>query len=287
MERLRRCCIRFLDVKVIFFIFLSVICIFLNFTMFHENNRNFAVYAYGTTLGSGYIVIDASTNEVILKENEHIPMPMASTTKIMTALIAIENCKPEEKVTIPKEATNIEGSSVYLKEGECLTIEELLYCLMLRSGNDSATAIALHLCDSMEKFAEMMNIRAKSLNLSNSNFINSHGLHNENHYTSCYDLAIIASKAMEYPLFRKIVCTKQITIGKYNNTRVLINKNKMLRLMNDANGIKTGYTKKAGRCLVSSAERNGKTLICVVLNCSDMYNVSINLLEKGFESINR
>lgn len=284
MEQLRRRGIGFFNVKIILSIFFSVMCIDLSVMSFHGNDRNATASA---TANSGYIVIDANTNKVILKENERISLPMASTTKIMTALIAIENCKPEEKVIIPKEATNIEGSSVYLKESECLTVEELLYCLMLRSGNDSAAAIALHLCDSIEKFAEMMNMRAKSLNLSNSNFMNPHGLHDENHYTSCYDLAIIASKAMEYPLFRKIVNTKQVTIGQYGNTRVLINKNKMLKLMSDANGIKTGYTKKAGRCLVSSAERNGRTLICVVLNCPDMYSVSINLLEKGFELINR
>lgn len=248
-------------------------------TFFNQKNDKKSAFAQS---GSGYAVIRLSDGKTILSDNADVPLEMASTTKIMTALIALENCKSDEKVIIDRRSVGIEGSSVYLKEGEELTIKELLFCLMLRSGNDAAVAIATHVANNVEDFAEMMNIRAESLNLRHTHFTNPHGLHDENHYTSARDLALIAAVAMKNSVFRDIVSTKSVTIGMGESRRNLTNKNKMLSLYVGANGVKTGYTKKSGRCLVSSATRNGETLICAVLNESDTYGKSAALLDKGF-----
>lgn len=237
------------------------------------------------TSQSAFAVLDGDTFTLLCQSNCHAKLPMASTTKIMTALLALENKKTDEKVTVTKEMTGIEGSSVYLKEGEILTIKELLYCLMLRSGNDSAVALAIAVSGSIDGFASMMNERAESMNLLNTHFVNPHGLHDDNHYTSAYDLAYIAAIAMKNPVFRDIVSTKKITVGEGESQRYLLNKNKMLLSYDGANGIKTGYTKKSGRCLVSSATKNGRTLICVVLNYGDTYGLSKQLLDKGFDMI--
>lgn len=236
---------------------------------------------------SAYAVIRCDNFEILMSNNCYARLPMASTTKIMTALLAIENCKLDEVVNIDNRAVGIEGSSVYLRKGEKLTLRELLYCLMLRSGNDAAVAIALHISDSIEDFAEMMNIRAESLGLTDTHFTNPHGLHDDNHYTSAHDLAVISATAMNNPDFARIVGTKSISIGNGESRRTLINKNKMLSLYKDANGIKTGYTTKSGRCLVSSATKNGVTVVCVVLNISDTYGLSKNLLDKAFSMINK
>ena len=234
---------------------------------------------------SAYAVIRTDTLEVLLSDNADARLPMASTTKIMSALIALENCKTDETVVIDKRSVGIEGSSVYLREGEKLTVEDLLYCLMLRSGNDAATALALHVAGSVEDFAEMMNIRAESMGLVNTHFVNPHGLHDDNHFTSARDLAVISATAMNNHLFANIVKTKVKTVGEGESKRTLANKNKMLSLYDNANGVKTGYTKKSGRCLVSSATKNGVTLVCVVLNVGDTYGLSGALLDKGFNMI--
>lgn len=266
--------------KVIFGLFVSIIIAFCVLT---ANLMNVGTeYAFAKQINTAYAVFDVDKNEKIFGENDSLRLPMASTTKIMTALLVLENEFLDKKVKITKESVGVEGSSVYLKENEVLTVEDLLYCLMLRSGNDSAVALALSVAGSVDHFAEMMNIRAESLDLTNTHFTNPHGLHDENHYTSANDLGIIAVTAMKNPDFRKIVGTKQIRIGENESVRVLKNKNKMLNLFDGANGIKTGYTKKSGRCLVSSASRNGKTLVCVVLNYGDTYGLSKELLEKGF-----
>lgn len=254
------------------------ICFVIGFSIRSGNTEN---RAYASS-ASSYAVIDISTGKILLSENADTRLPMASTTKIMTALLLIENCDPNETVEIDDRCVGVEGSSVYLRKGEKLTVNDLLYCLMLRSGNDSAVALALHMAESIEDFAEIMNIRAESIGLENTHFTNPHGLHDDNHYTSAHDLAVISAIAMNNPTFRKIVNTHSIVVGKGESARKLINKNKMLRLYPGANGVKTGFTKKSGRCLVSSATRNGKTLVCVVLNISDTYGKSAELLNKGF-----
>ena len=235
---------------------------------------------HANTINSAEIVMELSTNRVVHSLNENERKYMASTTKILTAITVIENCNLSDVVEIRKEMTGIEGSSIYLEEGERLSVEDLLYGLMLRSGNDSAVALALHCSESIESFAQLMNQTALKIGTKNSNFVNPHGLHNENHYTTAYDLALISCYAMKNDTFRKIVGTKTIKIPftTKNYDRLLINKNKMLSEYEGSTGIKTGYTKKAGRCLVSSAKRNGIEFICVVLNCPPMFEKSKILL---------
>ncbi|MFA6866604.1 MAG: D-alanyl-D-alanine carboxypeptidase family protein [Clostridia bacterium] len=233
--------------------------------------------------GSSFIVANCDTMDIYKEFNSHQKLPMASTTKIVTALIALENCKLNEKVVIPKEAVGIEGSSIYLRENEEFTLEELLYGLMLRSGNDASVAIAIHTAGSLENFINMMNCYAEIHNLSDTHFTNPNGLPDDEHYTSAYDLLKISCIAMQNEQFKKIVGTKTISIGKNESTRYLKNKNKILTELDGGNGIKTGYTKKAGRCLVSSCERDGVCMVCVVLNRGDMWGESKHLLNYAFE----
>jgi D-alanyl-D-alanine carboxypeptidase (penicillin-binding protein 5/6) len=232
------------------------------------------------------IIMETSSNRTLFERNAYEKLPMASTTKIMTAITVLESCNPDEVVVIPKAACGIEGSSIYLEEGEKLTVKQLLYGLMLRSGNDCAVALALHAGGSVEKFADMMNEKAQMLECYDSHFVNPHGLHNKEHYTTAYDLAVISSYAMKNPIFREIVATKKIEIPctTRNYGRILFNKNKMLTEYQGANGIKTGFTKQAGRCLVSSAVKNGMELICVVLNCGPMWEISKEYMDKMFSS---
>ena len=230
--------------------------------------------------------MERTTNRVLYKKNSTEKKYMASTTKILTAITAIENLDLNKSITIQNTAVGIEGSSIYLVEGEELTVKELLYGLMLRSGNDCAVALALATSGSIEQFSNLMNKTAEKIGAKDSNFVNPHGLHDDNHYTTAYDLALISCYAMGNNDFREIVSTKKITISNTTKDykRVLFNKNKMLSNFEGANGIKTGYTKKAGRCLVTSAIQNGMELISVVLNCGPMWEVSSNILNECFSS---
>ena len=233
---------------------------------------------------SAEIVMELNTNRVVYSNNANAKKFMASTTKILTAITIIENCNLNDVVSIKKESVGIEGSSIYLKKDEKLTVRELLYGLMLRSGNDCAQALAIHCSNSINNFASLMNQTARKIGATSSNFVNPHGLHDDNHYTTAYDLALISCYAMKNDIFREIVSTKSIRIsGATKDTpRLLINKNKMLKEFSGSTGIKTGYTKKAGRCLVSSCKRNGIEFICVVLNCGPMFEVSKTLLTNAF-----
>ncbi|MDE6275514.1 MAG: D-alanyl-D-alanine carboxypeptidase [Clostridia bacterium] len=233
---------------------------------------------------SSMAVVEASTKRVLIEQNKNVRLEMASTTKIMTALVVIENADLDKEFTIPSEAVGVEGSSIYLKSKEIWTIRDLLYGLMLRSGNDAATALAIATSGSVEKFVQMMNEKVTELRLENTHFENPHGLHSENHYTSAYDLAIISAVAMQNPTFKEIVGCKMYTVQANSShpTYYFANKNKMLNLYDGANGIKTGFTKDSGRCLVTSAERNGMQLVCVVLNVYDHYNASARNFDKAF-----
>jgi len=230
------------------------------------------------------IVIDANTKSVLFEHNADEARGMASTTKIMTALIALENCNIEQEFTIPKEAVGIEGSSVYLKEGEKLTLSELIYCLMLESGNDAATAIAHCVGGSVDDFVQMMNDRAEELGLTNTHFTNPHGLSNENHKTTARELAIITAEAMQYPFFCEVISTKtmRVSYDGIENGRYLKNHNKLLFNYEGAVGVKTGYTKLDGRCLVSSATRDGMTVIAVTLQDPFPPSTHKTLLDKAF-----
>lgn len=226
------------------------------------------------------IAMDLKTGTVLTASGADAKLPMASTTKIMTAIIVIEDCNLDEIVTVPDEAVGVEGSSIYLKYKEELDIRDLLYGLMLRSGNDSATALAIIHSGSVENFVNTMNERATKMGANNTHFCNPSGLPDNDHYTTAEDLCKIARYAMQNDTFKQIVSTKSYT----GNYRSFVNKNKMLDSFEGANGIKTGYTVNAGRCLVSSAERGGMDVICVVLNCPDMYERSSQILNSCFEN---
>ncbi len=224
------------------------------------------------------IAMELTTRTVLTESNADKRMPMASTTKIMTAIIIAEDCNLDEEITVPDAAVGVEGSSIYLKKDERIDVRDLLYGLMLRSGNDSAVALAIHHSGSVENFVTVMNERAKRIGADNTNFKNPSGLPDDEHYTTARDLCNIACYAMNNEIFREVVSSKS-HVGKF---RSFENKNKMLYRYEGANGVKTGYTLKAGRCLVSSAERNGMDVVIVVLNCYDMYERSSAILDQCF-----
>ena len=241
-------------------------------------------HAEDLTSAKAMCVMETSTNRVLYSKNEGKQLPMASTTKIMTAITAIENCDDlDENFEVSKKAIGISGTSIYLKNGEKMSVRDLLYGLMLVSGNDASVAIAEHISGKTSDFVALMNETAKRIGANNSHFDNTHGLDSEMHYTTAYDLALITSYALNNPTFREIVSTKNTKITNADGkTRYLKNKNKLLNLMDGCCGVKTGYTDDAGRCLVSSCERNGMRVVCVVLNCQPMFEESSFLLDKAF-----
>lgn len=224
------------------------------------------------------ILFDGMTGRTLYEKNADTKSLIASTTKIMTALIICEQCNVLDRMKIPKEAVGIEGSSMYLQEGEVLTIQDLLYGLMLRSGNDAAVALAIYCGGTVEGFAELMNDKAHILGLKNTHFENPNGLDSPEHYSTARDLAKLTAYAMKNPIFAKTVSTKSVTIG----SRVLTNHNKLLWQLEGANGVKTGFTKAAGRILVSGAKRQGRQLIAVTINAPSDWSDHKQLLEKGF-----
>ena len=247
----------------------------------------FAVFLYNGSAhadAAAAAVIEARTGRVLYAQNADMQLPMASTTKVMTALLAIENCRLDETVTASEHAFGVPGTSIYLTEGESLTMEQMLYGLMLASGNDAAVAIAEHVGGSIDQFCALMNARAAELGCSGTHYATPHGLPAQNHYTTALDLCTIARQAMTYPFFRQVVSTQRATIPWQNHDydRVLNNKNKLLSTYPGAIGVKTGYTKAAGRCLVFAAQRDGMEVIGAVLNCPDWFDQSAALLDQAF-----
>ena len=232
----------------------------------------------GAISAKSAVVIDADTGAVLFAQNENEVLSMASTTKIMTALIAIENGDLEREYSVKKEYTLVEGSSMYLKENEKISILDTLYGLMLMSGNDAALAIAGE-CGGFDTFVDKMNIKADELGLENTHFENPNGLDAETHHTTALELAKLTAYAMQNPTFAQIVSTETYTSG----TRTMTNHNKLLKMYENCIGVKTGYTKKSGRCLVSAAEQNGRTLIAVTLNDPDDWNDHITMLDNAFK----
>lgn len=231
------------------------------------------------------IALDKETHEVLYEQNAYEIVPMASTTKILTSLIAIEQDDLQVPVTISKKAASIRGSKVGYRENEVVTLKELIFGLMFKSGNDAAIAIAEHIGGSVEGFAEIMNHYARSIGILDSHFESPHGLDSSKHYSSAYDLAILTCKGMDYDLFREVVGSKSIAKEKYNFTRDYNNINKILWKIPGANGVKTGYTGQAGKCLVSSVNNNGKDIIIVVLNCPDRWNVTDKIYQHVQETV--
>ena len=224
------------------------------------------------------ILLDGTTGRVLYEKDADSRSLIASTTKIMTALVVCEQCNVLDRMRIPKEAVGIEGSSVYLQEGEVLTIQELLYGMMLHSGNDAATALAIYCGGTVEGFAELMNDKARELGLTGTHFANPHGLDAPDHYSCAKDLALLAAYALENPIFAMTVASKSVKAGQ----RYLTNHNKLLWRVEGANGVKTGYTKAAGRILVSGAKRQNRQLVCVTIDAPDDWNDHAQLLEQGF-----
>ncbi len=231
------------------------------------------------------VLIDVHSGRILYSKNGDKEMRIASLTKIMTSILAIESGRLSDQVTVSSRAYGTEGSSIYLKLGQKISLQDLLYGLMLRSGNDAAVAIAEHVGGSIEGFAYMMNEKAEWLGLKHTHFVNPHGLDAKDHYSSANDLAVLTAYALGNPVFRDIVKTKVKTVpnpdGEWNYR--WNNKNKMLSLYEGADGVKTGYTKTANRCLVSSATRNGQQLAVVTLNDSYDWADHQLLLDYGFE----
>ena len=224
------------------------------------------------------ILLDGQTGRVLYEKRADQQSLIASTTKIMTALLVCEQCNVLDRMAIPKEAIGIEGSSMYLQEGEVLTLQELLYGLMLSSGNDAAMALAIYCGGTAEGFAQQMNDKARMLGLDNTHFVNPHGLDAPGHYSTARDLAILARYAMGNPIFAQTVATKTVTVGQ----RTLTNHNKLLWQVEGAEGVKTGYTRSAGRILVSSAQRQGRRLICVTIDDGNDWADHKTLYDTGF-----
>ena len=234
----------------------------------------------------GAILIDTKDKTVLFEKNADKKLYPASTTKIMTALVALETLEEigagqDSRVTVPDEAAGLEGSSVYLKAGQQVTMEELLYGMMLQSGNDAAAAVAICCGGDMETFVEKMNDKAAALGCGSTHFTNPSGLHDEGHYTTARDLAIIGAAAMEREDFRRIVSAE--SWQSQDTGRSYVNKNKTLFQYDGGNGIKIGYTKASGRTLAASAERDGKVLIAVVLNDHNWFEDAYGMLDYGFE----
>ena len=235
------------------------------------------------------ILIEAESGTVLYQKDAFVKRPMASTTKIMTALVAIEDGDIDRLVKVDERARGVEGSSIYLAKDEVLSMRDLLYALLLASANDAAAAIAYEVAGSIEKFAALMNRKASELGLSSTHFTNPHGLHDENHYTTAYDLAMITSAALKNETFLEICSAKSKTIplNVDEGTRYLTNHNRLLRQYKGCIGVKTGFTKASGRCLVSAAERDGLRLIAVTLGAPDDWRDHTAMLDFGFERYTR
>ncbi|WP_256757245.1 D-alanyl-D-alanine carboxypeptidase family protein [Cohnella sp. WQ 127256] len=229
-------------------------------------------------------LIDVTSGRILFSQRGDEPMKIASLTKIMTAIVAIEHGQLDSTVKVSTRAAGKEGSSLFLKAGEKISLRNVLYGLMLRSGNDAATAVAEHVGGSVEGFAYLMNQKAEEIGLTHSHFMNPHGLDEQGHYSSANDLAKLTAYAMHNSDFKEIVKTQVKTAPNPNDSwdYKWVNKNKMLTMYEGADGVKTGYTKQALRTLVSSATRNGQQLVAVTLNDGDDWRDHMNLLDYGF-----
>ena len=230
------------------------------------------------------IVMEAGSGEVLFAQDIHETLPIASTTKIMTAMLTLEQPDLQDEFTVDPAAIRVEGSSMGLLEGDRVTLYALAAGMLLSSGNDAAGAAAVKIAGSAEEFSVLMNRRAAELGMNNTCFITPSGLDAEGHHSTAYDMALLARTALQNPMLREIASARRMTVcyGNPPYARTLLNHNRLLSLYTDAIGLKTGFTKKAGRCLVSAAERDGVRLICVTLHCPDDWNTHAALYDRYF-----
>ncbi|MFZ7103333.1 MAG: D-alanyl-D-alanine carboxypeptidase family protein [Peptococcaceae bacterium] len=259
-----------------FLILLTTVFVFTNIS---------GIFAAPDIYGEAYILIDGKSGQVLLEHEIHKKLHPASTTKILTTIIALEKSKLSDIVTISKNVPLVEGTKVYLREGEKITLEKLLNAVMLHSANDAALAVAEHIAGTQEKFAGLMNEKAQEIGAKESTFVNPHGLTDENHLTTAYDLALLARYAMQNPQFRELAAKKVYDWeGEEWQTR-LINKNKFLWRMDEATGVKMGYTSEAKYTVVASAQKDNRELIAVILGSNDnrIWDDARDLLNYGLE----
>lgn len=245
------------------------------------------MFAYGLDVSApSAIVIDATSGKVLWQKDADESRFPASTTKIMTALLLIEHCLPDDVITAPADVEKVKEASMHLKPGEKVTVRNMLYAMMLRSANDGCYAVAMHIAGSVEAFAKMMNDRAKQIGCTNTHFHNPNGLNDPQHTTTAHDLALIGREAMRYPIFREVVKTYKYKIDRSENVhdRIMVNHDKYLRKDPTADGIKTGYTVPAGHCFVGSSSRNGFRVITVVMKSPHWQNDHHALLDYAFQN---
>ena len=273
-------------ISIILIIFSLIFVLFYGY--FNVKNDLSTVDAMSSSAKS-MCVIDKDSGRILYSKNPYEKLPMASTTKVVTAITVLEYCDDlDETIVVADEAIGVEGTSIYLRKDEEIRVIDLLYGLMLRSGNDSATALACHVAGGVDEFADMMNETAEKVGATSSHFTNPHGIDDPDHYTTAYDLSLITAYALGNSTFKEIVSTRNYVIEATNKSdkRYLTNKNKLLLNLPGCCGVKTGFTSKAGRCLVSALEQDGSTAVCVVLNCGPMFEESSALLTSAFEEYN-
>lgn len=278
--------VKYRSLFVILIVLIIIFSILLSFFYGAINVSVMEVSADVGCSGKAMCLIEAQTGRILAEKNSYAKLAMASTTKIMTAITAIEHCEDlDEFFEVSDKAIGVEGTSLYLRKGEKHSLRDLLYGLMLVSGNDASVAIGERVGGTVEHFVDLMNFTAYKIGVKNTHFENTHGLDEKGHYTCAYDLAKITAYALNNPVFKEIVSTQNKKIVNADGkVRYLCNKNKLLRTFNGAIGVKTGFTDDAGRCLVSAAERDGMRLVCVVLNCGPMFEESSAILDWGFNN---
>ncbi len=244
-----------------------------------------SVYASGISVSAqGAVLMCADNGKVLFSQNADKKLSMASTTKIMTSLLALEYAQPDKEITVTKEMVSVEGTSMGLMPGDSVSLEELVYGMLLPSGNDAANTVAYVLSGGPEEFSKLMNERAEEIGMKNTSFVTASGLDDKNHYSTAYDMALLACECIKNNEFASI-CSKKsarLTYGNPPYARTLTNHNRLLWKYEDTIGIKTGFTKKSGRCLISAAKRDGVTLVAVTLNAPDDWNDHISMYEYGF-----
>jgi D-alanyl-D-alanine carboxypeptidase (penicillin-binding protein 5/6) len=255
------------------------------FLMFFNDSCLMAEESPQNVDAKAYVIMDTITGRIIAEKNQHNKRAMASTTKIMTAIIALERGDLCSKVEVSKKASSVRGSSFHLKHGDKLTLEDMLYGLLLCSGNDASIAIAEHIAGSQENFVQIMNQKALEIGAFDTSYKNPHGLDEPDHYTTARDLATISRYALSFEKFREIVSSREKVITHGGLTQTIYNTNKLL-WKDGTTGVKTGYTGMAGRCLVASVYKKGYELISVVLDSPSNFNSSYNLLNYGFSKYN-